>query len=139
MRRFALAIALFAVSGAGPGAAQEVDLLLKGGHVIDPRNGRDGTMDVAIKEGVIAGVSENISSEGATTVVDASGMYVTPGLIDMHVHVFWGTESGAYLSNSYSALPPDGFTFRSGVTTVVDESGKVKAAVFEAQKKGVIF
>ncbi len=100
--------------------AQQIDLLLKGGHVIDPRNGIDTVMDVAVADGKILGVAENISEENAEQVVDVSGLYVVPGIIDMHTHNFWGTEEGAYLRNSYSALPPDGFTFRAGVTTVVD-------------------
>jgi len=103
--------------------AQSYDMLLKGGHVIDPRNGIDGTMDVALKDGKIARVASNISASDAEQVVDASGLYVTPGLIDLHAHYFWGTVPDRYLSNSYSALPPDGFTFRSGVTTAVDVGG----------------
>ena len=100
--------------------AQDIDLLLKGGHVIDPANNIDRVMDVAIADGKILEVGANIASSRATTVVDAKGLYVTPGLIDIHGHHFWGTKEGAYLSDSYSALPPDGFTFRAGVTTVVD-------------------
>ena len=103
--------------------AQEIDLLLKGGHVIDPRNGIDKVMDVAIDEGKIFQVAENISSEGVFQVVDASNLYIVPGLIDIHSHNFFGTEPDSYLSNSFSALPPDGFSFRSGVTTIVDVGG----------------
>ena len=103
-----------------PLSAQEFDLLVKNGHVIDPKNGIDGVMDVAITDGRIAAVRRDIPPESAASVVDASGLYVTPGLIDMHVHVFHGTEEDAYLSNSYTSVPPDGFTFRSGVTTAVD-------------------
>src|SRR5690625_1186492 len=62
--------------------AQSYDMLLKGGHVIAPRNGIDGTMDVALKDGKIARVASNISASDAEQVVDASGLYVTPGLID---------------------------------------------------------
>jgi len=47
------------------------------------------------------------------TIVDATGLYVTPGLVDLHAHVFFGTEPHAAYSNGYSALPPDGFTFRA--------------------------
>lgn len=108
---------------AGTSYAQQYDILLKGGHVIDPKNEIDRVMDVAIKDGKVARVSENISAEGAETVVNAEGLYVTPGLIDMHSHNFHGTEPDAYLSNSFTALPPDGFTFRVGVTTVVDVGG----------------
>jgi len=77
-------------------------------------------MDVAISGGIIAEVSEEIDENRAKTTIDATGLYITPGLIDIHAHVFWGTEPGGSLNNSYSSLPPDGFTFRSGVTTIVD-------------------
>ncbi len=100
--------------------AQEFELLIKHGHVIDPKNGIDEVMDVAIADGRIAAVRRDIPPESADTVVDASGLYVTPGLIDMHVHVFHGTEPDAYLSNSFTSVQPDAFTFRSGVTTAVD-------------------
>lgn len=100
--------------------AQEIDLLIKGGHVIDPKNNIDEVMDVAVTEGKISQVGKNISASKAKKVVDAKGLYVTPGLIDIHTHNFWGTEEDRYLRNSYSALPPDGFTLRAGVTTVAD-------------------
>ena len=100
--------------------AQKIDILLKGGHVIDAKNNIDGIRDVAISEGRIAQVAANIPTANATKVVDAKGLYVVPGLIDIHSHNFFGTEEDAYLGNSYSALPPDGFCFRSGVTTTVD-------------------
>ena len=95
-------------------------MLIRGGHVLDARNDIDGVMDVAIGDGVIAEVAASIDPARAETVVDAGGLYVTSGLVDLHAHVFFGTETNAYLSNSYSALPPDGFTFRAGVTAVVD-------------------
>lgn len=100
--------------------AQEVDLLLKGGHLIDPRNEIDGPMDIGIADGRISQVGKNISEESAKKVIDVSGLYVTPGLIDMHVHAFHGTSLDAYIADGLTSLPPDGFTFRSGVTTVVD-------------------
>jgi len=103
--------------------AQDYDLLIKGGHVIDPKNEFDGIMDVAIKDGEIARVTSDIPENSAERVVDASGLYVTPGLIDIHSHNYHGTEPGRGYSNSFSALPPDGFTFRAGVTTVVDVGG----------------
>lgn len=102
--------------------AQSIDLLIRNGHVIDPKNNIDGVMDVAIQGNKILQVGRNINQPAKKTV-DATGMYVTPGLIDLHGHHFWGTQPNAYLSNSFTALPPDGFTFRAGVTTAVDAGG----------------
>ena len=95
-------------------------MLIKGGHVIDPFNGIDRLMDVAVKEGKIARVDSSIPEQSAKKVVNAKGLYVTPGLIDMHVHVFSGNDLGAYIADGQTSVPPDGFTFRTGVTTVVD-------------------
>jgi dihydroorotase len=96
-------------------------VVVKGGHVIDPKNNIDEVMDVAVnKEGKIAAVAKNIDPASASRVVDAKGLYVIPGIIDMHTHNFAGTEPDKYLRNSYYANMPDGFTFRVGVTTVVD-------------------
>jgi dihydroorotase len=95
------------------------DLLLHGGHVIDAKNHIDSVMDVAIKDGKIAKVAEHIPSADALKTIDAKGLYVTPGLIDLHVHVYNGTgERNSYAGDN--SVPPDGFTFRVGVTTVVD-------------------
>ncbi|MEQ8218395.1 MAG: amidohydrolase/deacetylase family metallohydrolase [Arenibacter sp.] len=104
-------------------AAQDYDILVKGGHVVDTKNNLDQVMDVAIKDGKIAKVDSKIPENQAKTVIDAKGLIVAPGLLDIHGHNFFGTEEDAYLSNSFSALPPDGFTFRSGVTTIVDVGG----------------
>ncbi len=104
-------------------SAQTYDIVIKGGHVIDPKNNIDALMDVAISNGKIAQVAKNIDTKQATQVVNAKGLYVTPGLIDLHTHVFFGTEPDHYLSNGLVALPPDGFTFRAGVTTVADAGG----------------
>lgn len=100
--------------------AQEIDLLLKGGHVIDPKNQINSKMDVAITSGRIYQVAPDIPAQKAKVVVDVTGLYVTPGLIDMHVHAFHGNDPDAYIANGFTSLPPDGFTFRAGVTTVVD-------------------
>ncbi|MEX1239878.1 MAG: amidohydrolase/deacetylase family metallohydrolase [Cyclobacteriaceae bacterium] len=99
---------------------QEIDILIKGGHVVDPKNNLDGVMDVAIREGKILQVATNIPVANVKRIVDAKGLYVTPGLIDMHVHVFIGNDLDAYIANAQTSVGPDGFTFRSGVTTVVD-------------------
>ncbi|HLV00323.1 MAG TPA: amidohydrolase/deacetylase family metallohydrolase [Acidobacteriota bacterium] len=103
--------------------AQQYDLLIKGGHLIDPKNNIDSVMDIAITGDRIAAVESNIPPGQANRVIDATGLYVSPGLVDLHAHVFYGTEPNASYSNGYSAIPPDGFTFRSGVTTVVDVGG----------------
>ena len=100
--------------------AQKIDFLLKGGHVIDPKNKIDGVMDVAIANGKITQVASSIPTTGVQKVINVAGMYVTPGLIDMHVHVFHGTDTDSYIANGLTSVPPDGFTFRAGVTTVVD-------------------
>jgi dihydroorotase len=100
--------------------AQQIDILLKGGHVIDPKNKIDSNMDVAIFEGKIVQVAADIPTKNAKNVIDVKGLFVTPGLIDMHVHVFTGNDLGAYIANGPTSVAPDGFTFRAGVTTVVD-------------------
>lgn len=98
-------------------------ILIKGGHVIDPKNNINEKMDIAIQEGKIASVAKHIDTAQAVQVVDAAGMYVTPGLIDMHAHVFYGFDPDSYLSGGTVAVLPDQTTFRSGVTTVVDAGG----------------
>ncbi|MEX1211630.1 MAG: amidohydrolase/deacetylase family metallohydrolase [Balneolaceae bacterium] len=104
-------------------AAQDYDMVIKNGHVIDAKNGINGVRDIAINDGQIARVASNIPESSAGQVVDATGHYVTPGLIDIHSHNYYGTEPYRSYSNGFSALPPDGFTFRAGVTTVVDVGG----------------
>src|SRR5579885_1814054 len=111
-----LSIALLAAVCA---LAQEYDLLLKGGHVIDGKNNLSAVRDVAIKDGKIAAVAQNIDPARALKSVNVSGLYVTPGLVDIHVHVYAGTgERGSYAGDN--SVYPDGFTFRTGVTTVAD-------------------
>lgn len=106
--------------GAGVAAAQpQYDLLLKGGHVIDPKNNLSAVRDVAIKDGKIARVAASIDASQAVKAVDVSNLYVTPGLIDIHAHVYTNTgEPHSYAGDN--SVPPDGFTFRVGVTTVAD-------------------
>ncbi|HLK17433.1 MAG TPA: amidohydrolase/deacetylase family metallohydrolase [Bryobacteraceae bacterium] len=99
--------------------AQQYDLLLQGGHVIDAKNKISAVRDVAIQGGKIAAVAEHIDPAQAAKFVNAHGLYVTPGLIDIHVHVYAGTgEKGSYAGDL--SVYPDGFTFRAGVTTVAD-------------------
>lgn len=116
---------------------QVYSILIKGGHVIDPRNNINEVLDVGIFDGKIKKIAKNIDPKEAAQVVDAKGMYVTPGLIDIHGHVFFGTEPDHYLSNGLVALPPDGFTFRVGVTTIVDAGGAGYKS-FPEFKKNVI-
>jgi dihydroorotase len=94
------------------------DLLLKGGHVVDAKNGVSAVRDVAIVDGRVAAVRESIPAAEARKMVDVSGLYVTPGLVDMHAHVFASSMNREYTGEN--CVRPDGFTFRSGVTTVVD-------------------
>ncbi|MBI0401223.1 amidohydrolase/deacetylase family metallohydrolase [Cyclobacterium marinum] len=117
--------------------AQDYDILIKNGHVIDPKNEIDGVMDVAIKDKKIAKVTKNIKEKSAKKVIDAEGLIVTPGLIDIHGHHFFGTESHRDYNNSFSSLPPDGFTFRAGVTTVAD-AGSPGWKNFQTYKEHVI-
>jgi dihydroorotase len=118
------------------------DLLFKGGHVIDPANHIDAVMDVAVSSGKIAAVAKDIPANSAGKVVDVSGLYVTPGLIDIHFHVGHG---GAPL-NWFDAeareheLPlgiPADLALQSGVTTVVD-AGTSGAETFLQTKEEVI-
>lgn len=95
------------------------DLLLKGGHVIDPKNNVSQVMDVAIAGGKIARLAENIPASQAKTVADVAGLYVVPGLIDIHAHVFTGTPVRAAARRDTN-LQADVISFRSGVTTLVD-------------------
>jgi dihydroorotase len=112
------------------------DLLLQNGHVIDDKNHIDSVMDVAIKNGKIAKVAPHIAVSDALKTINVNGLYVTPGLIDIHVHFYAGTgERGSYAGDN--SLPPDGFTFRNGVTTVVD-AGCSGYKNFEDYKQRII-
>ena len=102
-----------------PSAQPQYDLLLRGGHVIDPRNQISAVADVAIRGGKIAAVAPKIDPATALKTVDVAGLYVTPGLVDIHVHVFAGTGERTSYAGGHS-VSPDGFTLRTGVTTVAD-------------------
>jgi len=90
--------------------------LIEERHVIDAKNGVYGLRDIAISGGNIARVVNNTAGN-AEIVVNAKGMYITPGIVDMHN--FHGTP-GENLSNGYHGLPSDGFTLRAVLTTIVD-------------------
>jgi dihydroorotase len=104
---------------AANGQAQQYDLILRGGHVIDARSNLSAIRDVAIKDGRVAAVEAKIDPALAVKAIDVPGLYVTPGLIDLHVHVFAGTGEQRSYAGDLSVYP-DGFMFRSGVTTAVD-------------------
>ncbi|CAG4994370.1 Deacetylase [Dyadobacter sp. CECT 9275] len=127
-----LCLAIFSVQ------AQTYSIVIKGGTVIDPKNNLNAIMDVGIFEGKIKKIAKNIDPKEARQVVDAKGMYVTPGLIDIHGHVFAGTQPNHYLSDGFVALAPDGYTFRVGVTTIVD-CGGAGWSNFDTFKKNIIF
>lgn len=88
------------------------DLLIKGGEVVDPEAGYGGRLDVAIKRGRVAAVERDIPREAAFRVVEAGGHYVTPGLVDLHTHVYWGC--------TYWGIHADPVASRTGVTTWLD-------------------
>lgn len=98
------------------------DLLLKGGSVVDPSMGLHGVHDIAVQEGKIARIAPTIPREEATQVVDVAGHLVTPGLIDLHAHVF-----GGFIGNG---VHPDVGGVHAGVTTIVD-AGSAGCATFE--------
>src|ERR1700692_369342 len=115
-RQFWLSLTVLLSSSA---MAQEYDLLLKGGHVVDGKNKINAVRDVAIRDGKIAAGEARIAPAKAHKVVNVAGLYVAPGLVDIHVHVYAGTGMRGAYSGDMSVYP-DGFTFRSGGTTVVD-------------------
>ncbi len=90
----------------------QFDLLIKGGEVVDPGAGYNGQLDVAVKRNRIAAVDRDIPVESAARVIDAGGQYVTPGLVDLHTHVYHGV--------TYWGIRPDPVAARSGVTTWLD-------------------
>src|SRR6476659_1377772 len=100
------------MSDAKANGAPEFDALISGGEVVDPGSGYAGKLDVAIKDGKIAAVEANIDKSRATKVIDARGQYVTPGLIDLHTHIYWGA--------TFWGVWPDPVAARSGVTTWLD-------------------
>ncbi|HEU5431826.1 MAG TPA: amidohydrolase/deacetylase family metallohydrolase [Thermomicrobiales bacterium] len=90
----------------------DYDIVITGGHVIDPANGVDDVREVAIAAGRIAAVAARLPPHSARQVVDAAGHYVTPGLIDFHAHLYWGRD--------YLGIDADSLAWRCGVTTWVD-------------------
>jgi dihydroorotase len=102
-----------------PVFSQNYDLALKGGHLIDPRNNINAVRDIAIKDGKVAAVAADIPASSARKSIDLRGLYVTPGLVDIHVHLFATTGVRDAWAGDNSVFP-DGFSFRTGVTAMVD-------------------
>jgi dihydroorotase len=116
--------------------AQPYDLLLKGGHVIDAKNTLNAILDVAIKDGKIAAVRAGIPASDARQTLDVSGLYLTPGLIDLHTHLYHTTgQRDAWAGDN--SVQPDAFSFRTGVTTMVD-AGSSGWRNFESFRHSVI-
>ncbi len=98
------------------------DLLLKGGRVVDPASGLDAVRDVALSHGRVAAIDRDIDPSLAIQVLDVGGKLVTPGLVDLHVHVFMGVTA--------LSVPGDEFCLSTGVTTAVS-AGDAGSATFE--------
>ena len=113
---------------------QSIEILLKNGHVYDAANNINKKMDVAISGGKIVKVAATISAVDAKQVIDVTGLYVCPGLIDLHTHVFVGGNPETFANGSLS-ISPDDITLKAGVTTVVDAgtSGWRNFSVFKDQ------
>src|SRR5258708_22802724 len=91
---------------AGAASAQtDYDLVLKGGHVIDGKNHVSAVRDVAIKDGKIAAVESEIAASRALKTVDVSGLYVTPALVHIHVHVYAVTTKNSYANGNWGFFP----------------------------------
>src|SRR5882762_5070891 len=95
------------------------DLVIKGGEVIDPHNGIDAVRDIGIRDHKIAAIEKDIPATDAAKTIDARGLIVAPGLVDLHTHVYAGTGRPDAYDGDHSVYP-DGFSFRSCVTTMVD-------------------
>ncbi|MEO5756460.1 MAG: amidohydrolase/deacetylase family metallohydrolase [Mesorhizobium sp.] len=106
-----------------------IDLLFKGGRLIDPASGLDAPRDLAIANGRVVAVESDIPTDRATRVIDASGCIVAPGLIDLHSHVYWG---GTSLS-----VDADRLAAKSGTTTFID-AGSAGAGNFLGFRRHVM-
>ena len=140
--RSLFALCFLAVAFTALAQTPQYDLLLKGGHVIDPANQIDNVMDVAITKDKIAAVAKDIPPEQAGKVVNASGLYVTPGLIDIHFHIgHGGAPLNWFAPDGRAHIEPLGIpadlALQSGVTTVVD-AGTAGAETFLQEKEEVI-
>src|SRR5580765_512977 len=100
--------------------AQQFEMVIKIGHVIDRKNGIDNILDVAISYGRIVKIAKDIDTQNVSQVIDARGTYDVPGLIDIHAHVFCGSDPQRHFCNGTQSVRPDGISLPYGVTTIVD-------------------
>ena len=141
--RLAACVILLLLAGSrGVGQAPSYDLLIKGGHVLDPANNVDAVLDVAVSAGKIAAVAKDIPAAQAKKVVDAKGLYIVPGLVDIHYHIgHGGAPLDWFTPESRVHLQPLGIpadlALVSGTTTIVD-AGTAGADTFLLEKEEVI-
>jgi dihydroorotase len=135
-RLFIAGVITSSLIGTNALAQNQYDLLIRNGHLVDSKNGISAVRDVAIRDGKIAAVASHIDPAKALKTVDATGLYVTPGLIDIHVHVY-ATPGERHSYAGDNSVWPDGFTLRNGVTTVAD-AGSSGFKNFEDFKEHVI-
>ena len=107
----------------------QFDLLIQGGELIDPGAGLTTALDIAIQGETIAAVDRGIPAQAAGKVIDAAGMVVTPGLVDLHTHVYWGA--------SWWGIHPDAVASQTGVTTWVD-AGSAGAYTFPGFRRYIV-
>ncbi len=108
---------------------ERFDTLILGGELVDPGTGRFGRFDIGIRDGVIARVAPSLADAVAEQVIDARGQLVTPGLVDLHTHVYWGA--------TYWGIEPDPIAARTGVTTWLD-AGSAGAYTFPGLRRYII-
>lgn len=96
----------------GQGAGERFDLVIRGGEVLDPGADIQGRFDLGIRDGRVAAIEPEIDLARAERVIDATGQIVTPGLVDLHTHIYWGA--------TYWGIEADPVAARSGVTTWLD-------------------
>jgi dihydroorotase len=137
MSKKPLLIFLILILMSGFTMAQSYSIVIKGGHVIDPKNNIDEKMDLAVNDGRIALIAKTIDEKEGKKVIDATGLYISPGLIDLHVHVYYGTKNDNGIMNGMTSVDPDAFSFRAGVTTFVD-AGSSGWRTFPDFKKNII-
>lgn len=108
-------------------------IILKGGRVLDPSTDKDMVADIEIRNGVIAEIRPDIPAGRSARVLDVSGLVVTPGLVDIHTHLFASANVPEAWAGDYSVYP-DGFSFRTGTTTMVDagSAGRLNFSQFRS-------